>query len=901
MSLPSTDCDYVLDRPIHFSESATLETGNNAFSYGSDNNSFVSQNEEKIVFDVKILFEAKTDTATIKLSALDAGCSYVPGFGFPFHNLNSNDSNVITYDRLNDSVELNGRTLYHFAGGSSLVKYIWVDVTEDYLIPGAKSSYSYLVDVDNLQNPTGTIDEGEEPSGKRPVLIIPGIAGSELYQDDNLVWANISKMFSDVGDDFLRESLEMGYDGNTINDITSDKIISEINIKIPSLGTERIIQDIFKSLIIELENNSYVNSDTYFLFPYDWRLDLEQSTDLLNTRIEEIKTLTGFNKIDIIAHSMGGLVAENYIYENGKDSINKLIFVGTPHLGAPKAAKILLKGDNMGIPWLTQEVIKDLSLNFPSIYTLLPSRKYFEEFQGYIAPYSFLGTNILNYDNTSNWLKNENLNDLLINNSESFSNKNLYNQDFSGIEVFNITGCKTSTQAAYKYSIGNLGIGSILYTSGDGTVPQISSETINIPSNQKYYVKDAKHAELPSTQGVKELISGILSNNINVADNISNSSSFCDFKGKQLTWRSPVEVHVYDDLGNHSGPIEGGIENNIAGVDYEIINGEKFVFVPTDNGRQYEIVGIGEDEGTFDLLISNIDNGDLISTTVFNDVPVSTETNINFNIDEVSQDDMINYNFDGVGEPELLTTNSTLDANQSNDLNPPQTEIDLTGIEGTNGWYKGNVNITLNASDDNSGLLSTRFSIDGGITFNDYSSPIDFTVDGVFNIQYYSVDKAGNNEEIHELEIKIDKTAPEFFATYDFGINDFVVFGKDNLDSNPEIICSNTDCNISDAAGNTTKIIFNKVLNKPRLFEVYSIQYNEIAPSLLVKNIFRISDNTQEINIDGQEKATIDYSLSKNISTINTQIGKIKSKETMSGLKLLQLVSNQGNINIRIK
>lgn len=53
----------------------------------------------------------------------------------------------------------------------------------------------------------------------------------------------------------------------------------------------------------------------------------------LNTVIEQTKQITGSDKVDIVAHSMGGLVTRRYAQVFGSESINKLILVGTPNKG----------------------------------------------------------------------------------------------------------------------------------------------------------------------------------------------------------------------------------------------------------------------------------------------------------------------------------------------------------------------------------------------------------------------------------------------------------------------------------------------------------------------------------------------------------------------------------------
>ena len=53
----------------------------------------------------------------------------------------------------------------------------------------------------------------------------------------------------------------------------------------------------------------------------------------LNDIINVVKERTGKPKINIIAFSMGGLVARRYIQIFGEDSVDKLITIGTPHKG----------------------------------------------------------------------------------------------------------------------------------------------------------------------------------------------------------------------------------------------------------------------------------------------------------------------------------------------------------------------------------------------------------------------------------------------------------------------------------------------------------------------------------------------------------------------------------------
>ncbi len=60
---------------------------------------------------------------------------------------------------------------------------------------------------------------------------------------------------------------------------------------------------------------------------------IETYSDRLKYMIDLIKYRTGKDKVNIIAHSMGGIVARKYIQKYGEDNIDKLIMIGTPNYG----------------------------------------------------------------------------------------------------------------------------------------------------------------------------------------------------------------------------------------------------------------------------------------------------------------------------------------------------------------------------------------------------------------------------------------------------------------------------------------------------------------------------------------------------------------------------------------
>ncbi len=99
----------------------------------------------------------------------------------------------------------------------------------------------------------------------------------------------------------------------------------------------------------------------------------------------------------------------------------------------------------------------------------------------------------------------------------------------------------------------------------------------------------------------------------------------------------------------------------------------------------------------------------------------------------------------------------------------PQTSASISPAapNGSNGWYTTDVMMGLSATDECSGVARTEYSLDGGTTWTPYTGQISFTEEGVFDVLFRSIDRAGNIETAGSRTIKIDKTAPAATITAD--------------------------------------------------------------------------------------------------------------------------------------
>jgi pimeloyl-ACP methyl ester carboxylesterase len=116
-----------------------------------------------------------------------------------------------------------------------------------------------------------------------------------------------------------------------------------------------------------------------FVFPYDWRLSNAANASKLADYIGCIQNFYKGTEVNIIAHSMGGLVARRFIITNAFKDVNSLITIATPWLGAPMAIQVLATGQYPPIsPWImSADTLKYVAGSMTGVHELLPSEAYF--------------------------------------------------------------------------------------------------------------------------------------------------------------------------------------------------------------------------------------------------------------------------------------------------------------------------------------------------------------------------------------------------------------------------------------------------------------------------------------------------------------------------------------------
>jgi len=664
-----------------------------------------------------------------------------------------------------------------------------------------------------------------------PVILIPGILGTEMKRGNETLWLDIGRMFTDVGDEFM-DPLMMREDGTPSD---ASVVVGDV-LRQPSL-----FFDYFKTLITILQSNGYQENSDLFVFPYDWRLDNRLTAGQLKQKIDQVLVVTGASRVNLIAHSMGGLAAKQYIANNPQSKINKLVFIGTPHLGAPSAMKTLLFGDNLGIQFvfsfLNEREIKKIARNMASIYQLLPSETYVNRIGGYF--YDLIQQKIFNYAETAGFLADKGLNAALLSDAAAFHNQ-LDALNLSGANVYNIVGCKTATiekiiKRGEKEYLLDL-------ETGDGTVPLPSADLSGRNGVVNLYVRKTTHSKMPSLDNIKQLVVQIITGTMDASVlpvNVSLNQSGCRLNGKLVSVHSPVDLHAYNAAGRHIGPAgDGLVESDIDGATYENIADNKFIFLPEDDGQIYTVKLDATATGTFSLRISDVVNGQSAQTAYFSDVPIVPASQGEMSVSPSSSDMVLRFDARGAGVFAPISASSVLSAAEALDSTPPATTIFVQGQSGQNGWYISGTTVALSANDDSAGVLKTEYSLDNGATWRLYTAPFSFVQEGKNTVLYKSTDRAGNREEAKQRAINIDTVVPEARIAFDPVKKDIAVLPAGNQES-VSVAGNGEPAKLSDIPGNTLELwLAKKKLPRYRYAEVKKMLYNGAALRPIKENNF---------------------------------------------------------------
>ncbi len=388
----------------------------------------------------------------------------------------------------------------------------------------------------------------------------------------------------------------------------------------------------YDNLYQEMANNGYVPEQTLFTFPYEWRDSNVGNAKLLRDKINEIKQQLNWPKVDLVAHSMGGLLAREYIesdyYQN---DVDQLITLGTPHNGAPEA---YLKWEGDAWFWtpsdiyskhLLEQEMEEADQECDNLFDYVHDRP-IESLKELLPVYEYL-QNALDDRQMKIYPEGYPRNDFLeLLNGDSRKAK-LLNVEFD--KIVGKTGGDKSTIAGYNivylndegktwehgYPLGfeiPWGDRGMFYSRGDSTVPDFSAKSENISSDNIIEV-DSAHRDIPTKAqlDVLELLTGARPTEESLASMIKNILIISVY--------SPIDIQIVEtSTGKRVGKDfqMGNLINEIPGAFYSGFDSEnEYITIPNSENGEYQILTQGTGNGSFKIKMAKISENEDGSTT----------------------------------------------------------------------------------------------------------------------------------------------------------------------------------------------------------------------------------------------------------------------------------------------
>jgi triacylglycerol lipase len=107
-------------------------------------------------------------------------------------------------------------------------------------------------------------------------------------------------------------------------------------------------------------------------FNYPWFASIHGNAARLARFVERVARETGAPQVDLVAHSLGGLVALEYLATSGRDRVRRLVTIASPHAGVAWRGPILgAAGSAMraGSPFLVERAGHPVPVPCLSIYS----------------------------------------------------------------------------------------------------------------------------------------------------------------------------------------------------------------------------------------------------------------------------------------------------------------------------------------------------------------------------------------------------------------------------------------------------------------------------------------------------------------------------------------------------
>lgn len=417
---------------------------------------------------------------------------------------------------------------FHSLKGNNL------DFAKKFLNDIQNTGYYEVTDSKKFEMTFGEIAENiTADQTKCPIIIVPGMNGSKLYEDKEC-----TKKVWDLG-----LGTVLNNDKNSLKDLENKikdgqrlYVDNKYEDEVKAVNKEYGANNNYKKLVNKLCDECK-DREVYF-FSYDFR---ESSRDNSNNLNEMINKVMGkkWEKVDLVCHDMGGLIASSYVSNYGSKKIDSVITLGTAYEGIPEIINNVLGYNTFqdiykdNEKWISYNKLKcqdgfksmeglgrDVKSGFMSVSECIPCEESFNKkitkmnYKDYQSVcLRIFGSKLKKSEGFQSFIKVNGINVL----------QQLDNSYFAvGINKPTIKSVVVNS----GNTLGNIECNDLLYEfKGDGTVPYYSSTMLNnLPymrnASERYIELNLSNGELIKNNESLQWVINIL--NKNNRTNISN-------------------------------------------------------------------------------------------------------------------------------------------------------------------------------------------------------------------------------------------------------------------------------------------------------------------------------------------------------------------------------------------
>ena len=257
----------------------------------------------------------------------------------------------------------------------------------------------------------------EHGPDRNPIVVVPGLLGTTLRDtsSDRFIWGGFDNLSVDpksaTGLRLLALPLTLGSEGriSASDDIEPTWVLERATVRLLGLPFNL---DVYAGILGALGVGGYRDESlgtagvidygddhfTCFQYPYDWRRDIVESAQRLGAFLDdkrayiqaEYRDRFGIDnadvRFDLVAHSMGALVARYFLMYGGQDLpadgslppltwagaeyLERVVLVAPPNAGSVLTVRNLVEGHALGPFQPTYSAT--LLGTYPSTYQLLP-------------------------------------------------------------------------------------------------------------------------------------------------------------------------------------------------------------------------------------------------------------------------------------------------------------------------------------------------------------------------------------------------------------------------------------------------------------------------------------------------------------------------------------------------